>query len=182
MIDALKRLLPSNTRLLDELRGAWGKPGTKDRWLESRCFDLTRDQSPAGCVDERTWSYLEFPRIYAELDSTVTPLGSQVLFRHLRVYQQDARSAARARETFEALRSNQGLREQIQLALVGLRADSAATIADSLFGQPLRSLRFRAFIHAWSALSVLTLVSVFAFSLTPFDVVTEALEFTQRKQ
>jgi hypothetical protein len=139
--------------------------------MESRYFDLTRDQSTTGCVDERTWNDLEFPRIFAELDTTVTPIGSQVLFRQLRFYEQDPQSAARARETYEALRADQAMREGIQLALGSLRADSSATIADSLFGQPLRKLKYRAFIHAWSALSVLTLVSVLAFSLTPLAAI-----------
>src|SRR6185437_16550569 len=81
-------VLSPRRRTLRELRSRWGRPGENDGWLASRYFDLTRLPGDTQ-VDDRTWNDLEFPRVFAKLDSAVTRIGSQSLYRRLRTYQDD---------------------------------------------------------------------------------------------
>ena len=163
-----KRLLsafsPRRTEL-DKLRAKWGKRGAKDGWLASRYFDLTRVDSTRKYVDDKTWADLEFPRIFSYLDSTETPLGSQSLFRTLREYVDDPSELTQRYDAYGVLRSNAPLREEIQLRLVSLQADSNAGIADAVFGQPPEKPKHHIVLPILSLLSAATLAAVFLLSL-----------------
>src|SRR5271167_345287 len=69
-----------------KLRAAWGRVLDPDDWLASRSFDLLRTESRADWVDDRTWRDLEFPRIFIDLNTTITPIGRQYLYKQLRRY------------------------------------------------------------------------------------------------
>lgn len=166
----LKRWLSPRQRRLERLRAEWGRPGTKDSWLESRYFELTRTPGDPRQVDDRTWKDLEFPRIFATLDTTVTRIGSQSLFARLRTYWDDPGEAAAWHDGAETLRRDQRLREEIQLRLSPLAADSYATLAESLYGAPLGNFRHPAAIIAWCGVSIAVLVAIGALSLTPLAV------------
>jgi hypothetical protein len=153
--------------LLNAFRSTWGQVGSKDGWLVSRYFDLTRQHSPASCVDDKTWRDLEFPKIFADMDTTVTPLGGQVLFRRLRTYVTSSDALSERYSVYETLRTDKRLREEIQLRLTPLRADSNADIADYIFGQPPEKPGYHVLIKLWSLLSVLSLVAVPVLSVTP---------------
>lgn len=131
LVQSLDAFAPRR-RLLREIRAAWGKAGDKDGWLAERYFELTCGADHRVHVDDRTWSDLEFPRIFKILDSTRTRLGSQHLFRQLRTFPGDAQQARDVQQACEVLRSDQQLRESIQLALATLSADSAATIIENI--------------------------------------------------
>jgi DNA mismatch repair ATPase MutS len=118
-----------------ELRGRWGLPGEENGFRASRYFDLTRKLSErADVVDDKTWSDLEFPKLFTTIDTTITPIGRQYLFHQLRTYQFDKEELDRRYRAYEVLGANRELREDFQLALKGLEIDSAAYIADLLLG------------------------------------------------
>lgn len=165
-----KRWLSPRQRRLAALRAQWGRPGTKDRWLESRYFELSRTPGDPRHVDDRTWKDLEFPRIFARLDTTVTRIGSQCLFHRLRTYWDDPADAAAFHEAAEGLRRDQRLREEIQLRLSSLAVDSYASIAESLYGDPPGNFRHPALIVAWCGVSLALLAATFAFSLGPLPM------------
>lgn len=83
-LERLRAAVSPTQKTLAELRAAWACAGAKDAWLASRYFDLTRASSSAISVDDKTWADLELPRILSDLDTTMTPLGSQALFKKLR--------------------------------------------------------------------------------------------------
>jgi hypothetical protein len=164
-------LLSPRRRLLRELRARWGKPGTNDAWLASRYFELTRLPDGARQLDDRTWNDLEFPRIFAKLDSAVTRVGSQSLYRRLRTYQDDAASARAEYAAFQTLRADPHLRETIQLTLAGLQADTAAHLCDHLFGKPLANLKHPIWIGLWGLLSLTVLALTLASVVSPLLLV-----------
>src|SRR5579862_3800655 len=84
LAQAARALLPRSRRLA-RLRKLWGAVGDADSWLASRFFDLCPGGG-AGAVDDRTWGDLELPAVFRQLDTTVTRLGSQCLYRQLRTY------------------------------------------------------------------------------------------------
>jgi hypothetical protein len=147
------------------LRAKWGRRGDKDGWLASRYFELTRDASRREYVDDRTWVDLEFPRIFTDMDSTVTPLGTQTLFGLLREYVADPGELRARYASYSALRANAELREAIQQRLMPLQADSCAAIADYVFGEPPRKPRWHRWLPAWSFLALATPLVVLTLSL-----------------
>jgi MutS domain V len=117
------------------LRARWGTPGDGNAIRASWYFDLTRRQSGrAAVVDDKTWSDLEFPRIFTALDTTITTIGRQYLFAQLRTYEYEQEVLDRRYHAYRVLGANGELRERIQLALKPLDIDSTSYIADLLFG------------------------------------------------
>lgn len=117
------------------LRAKWGRPGDGNAFGASWYFDLTRKRSSrAAVVDDKTWSDLEFPRIFTAMDTTITPIGRQCLFAQLRTYEYDRPVLDQHCHAYAVLGTNRELRERLQLALKPLAVDSAAHIADLLLG------------------------------------------------
>ncbi len=81
--------LSPGKKALSVLRAKWGQPGDMHASSASSYFDLTRRGSARETVDDQTWEGLEFQEIFANLDSTVTPLGSRYLFRQMRSHESD---------------------------------------------------------------------------------------------
>jgi hypothetical protein len=152
-------------RVLAEVRARWGQRGTKDAWLASRYFDLTGARSATSRIEDKTWSDLEFPKIFLDLDTAITPVGSQVLFEKLRVCTGTPDELAEQYGIYETLRTNAPLREEIQLKLAFLRDDSNATIADYVFGKPPEKPRYYFLIPLLSIFSAIVLIAVLVQAL-----------------
>jgi MutS domain V len=119
----------------EALRARWGLPGEGNAAWASWYFDLTRKLAGrAAVVDDKTWSALEFPKIFRLIDSTLTPVGRQYLYAQMRTYEFGEEALDRRYRLYERLQSNQRLRENIQLALKPMKVDSAAHLADLLLG------------------------------------------------
>ncbi|KZC18723.1 MULTISPECIES: MutS-related protein [Rhodanobacter] len=151
-------------RALTELRAQWSKPRAKGSWLASQYFNLVRDEFAEACVDDKTWADLEFPKIFSSLDSTVTPLGSQSLFRWLREYIKDPNELTKRHAVYEEFQSDASLRETIQLQMVRLKDESNAHLADLIFGTAPKELSHKNMLWRWSLASIALLAAVIAFS------------------
>ena len=160
--DALLDVLSPRRKLLKELRARWGAQGDKSGFLAGRYFELTRGGSQTPQVDDKTWGDLEFPEIFSRMDTTVTPVGSQVLFAQLRRYVDDSGMLDRRYGTYTELARDAALRERIQLRLAGLKDDSNADIAELLFAERPNHSNHRALIRTWSLVSLALLVLVAA--------------------
>ena len=148
-----------------KLRATWGRVFDPDDWLASRSFDLLRTESRADWVDDRTWRDLEFPRIFSDLNTTITPIGRQYLYKQLRRYEYSAEILSQRTQACEVLRVNNLLRENLQLALKSLEFDSTAYIADALLGTPPEKPKHHKFIYAWGLCSLLAVISTLVLSL-----------------
>ena len=160
----LKALSP-RWRTLQRLRASWGKAGTKDGWLADRYFARTRDDSATNCVDDRTWVDLEFPKIFSVFDSTVTPLGTQMLYRMMRHYVEDESELADQYRMYQNFQANAPLREEVQLKLAALEGDSNAGIADFVFGELPGKAKYRRLASFLGLVSAATLAGVFILSV-----------------
>src|SRR5258707_833691 len=138
---------------IDQIRASWGREGSKDPWLSTKLFDLTRNAA-ADSVDDRTWIDLEFERLFTSVDSTLTRLGSQCLYRKLRIYRDDPGELQNDYAAYQVLRRDTALREQLQLSLWPLRSDEALT-CESLFGQPPANPRSTGLVLLMSVASLL---------------------------
>lgn|GEM_PF-4264354 len=156
-------LLPRQ-KVLDALRRQWARPGDKREPFSDRWFRLTRADRPV--VDDKTWEDLELLRVVRDLDTTVTPLGSQVLHGQLREYIDDASALRERHEIHLQLRDDAGFRERVQLALQPLRDPQHAHIVDSLFGDSPDAPAKRALLTLWGIACLIVLVCV-ASSILP---------------
>jgi hypothetical protein len=126
--------LDGRHRPIDQIRASWGREGSKDPWLSTKLFDLTRNAA-ADSVDDRTWTDLEFERLFSSVDSTLTRLGSQCLYHKLRTYRDEPSELEKDYAAYQVLRRDTALREQLQMSLWPLRSDSEALTCESLFGE-----------------------------------------------
>jgi hypothetical protein len=162
--ELIDRLLPGR-KLQRELHANWGQPGAGERsFLASWYFDRVRDAPDAVHVDDRTWGDLEFPRIFARFDTTLTPIGSQVLFKQLRTYAGTADESARRYALCDRLRSEQALREQIQQQLMALKEETHANIADFVFGPEPAPPKHRWLLALWGLASIAVLAATIALA------------------
>jgi hypothetical protein len=161
--DLLLDVLSPKRKLLKELRARWTTRGDKSGFLANRYFKLTRGASSTAEVDDKTWADLEFPEIFARWDTTVTPVGSQVLFAQLRRYVDDPDLLIGRYASYGELARDMPLREGIQLRLAGLKDDSNGDIAELLFDDRPDRPNHDTLIKAWSLGSLLLLVFVAAF-------------------
>ena len=98
--------LPGSKRRA-QLRSAWTHPGDADGWSASWYFDQIRKRlNPAAVVDEKTWSDLEFPRFFKEIDTTVSLIGRQYLFAQLRIYEYEKVELDECHHGYEILQGN----------------------------------------------------------------------------
>lgn len=160
----LRDALFPKRKAMAELRARWGKPGDKDSWLASDYFDLVRQREPGACIDDKTWGDLEYPEIFARIDSTATAVGSQVLYHRLRTRVDDADELAKRYALYSKMRSDVRLRETLQARLIPLKEEHHARIAHFVFGELSPALKHQRLLHAWGLLSVAVLVVVLAMA------------------
>jgi hypothetical protein len=161
-IASAKRVFAWRNSTLEKIRADWASPMAKTPWLAGRLFELSRETADELTMDDRTWSDLEFDRLFSLADSTRSPLGSQCLYRRLRTYVGDEAALASEYEVYRILAQDTPLREQIQLATSLLQNDSNALICEALFGRELRQPPWAPLIFLISGLSILScLVALF---------------------
>jgi hypothetical protein len=163
--DRLLDVLSPRRRELRRLRAKWGVPGAKDGFAVRRYFDLTRD-SEISAIDDKTWDDLELPKVFASLDSTESPIGSQHLYRRLRTLDRSPEDLAKYHDCCQALRADTGLREEIQLQLSTLRDEANAQLADAIYGPPAALPRAIGLLPWWSLACLGTLAVVLAMDLS----------------
>jgi hypothetical protein len=151
-------ILVRKHRPIDQIRASWGREGAKDPYLVTKLYDLTRSTATES-VDDRTWLDLEFERLFSSVDSTLTGLGSQCLYRKLRIYRDDPGELENDYAAYQVLKADAALREKLQLRLWPLRNDEAPT-CEILFGQPARNPRFAGLVLLMSAASLLVLIAL----------------------
>jgi hypothetical protein len=150
--------LAGKRRPIDQIRARWGREGSKDPWLSTKLFDLTRSAA-ADSVDDRTWIDLEFERLFSSVDSTLTRLGSQCLYHKLRIYRDDPGELENDYAAYQVLRRDTALREKLQLSLWPLQSDEAPT-CESLFGQLPANPRSTGLVLLMSVASLLVFAAI----------------------
>lgn len=151
-------------KALEALRRQWGTAEDKAHGGVSRYFDLTRDAAGREVVDDRTWTDLEFPRLFADLDATRSPIGSQTLYRQMRTYVSPT-VASQRHASCRMLRDDRDLRESIQLQLRDMDTEADWQLARFVFGAPPDIDALHRWLPWWSLICVSALVAVFALSL-----------------
>lgn len=160
----VSRALQPRKKQLEAFRAQWGKPGARDGFLAERHFELTGSHADNAVVDDKTWSDLEFPQIFAHMDSTVTLIGRQMLFHQLRKLNTSPEDLQRRHALYRKMATDAPLRERIQMTLSRLHKGLHNHLTDYLFGEMENTPRHKAAWLAWTlACIALFAVAIFAY-------------------
>ena len=131
--DTLATLRPAKKQL-EAFRAQWSKPGNSEGFLSGRHFELAGKQNDHVFVDDKTWTDLEFPQIFACMDTTVTLAGRQMLCHRLRRLDAAPTEIEQRHATCQALATDTPLRESLQMTLWRMHKRTRSHLTDYLFG------------------------------------------------
>jgi len=122
---------------LKELRSRWGEhyDTFRSRTEIARLYVLTRDDKKADSVDDSTWHDLDMNSLFDHLDNTTTAIGRQYLYRQLRTYGTNEKELEKQYQLAELFRTNELLRENVQLNMWRLRGTNSSVITTMLYGE-----------------------------------------------
>jgi hypothetical protein len=153
---------PRQTRL-DEYRSRWGSR-TNDKYRNftsiRALFDLTRDQDGRANVGDDVWVDLELDEVFAEVDTCITPMGKQALYRMLRTYEADEEKLCSKFKSYEIVRENRDLRENLQVALHPLHGPQMYALTNLLYGPLPEKPKYYWVVYALSLASIASLAAI----------------------
>ena len=158
-----------------KLREEWINPTSWKRDFSSisSLFELTCSDHEHGIVDGKTWNDLDMNSIFWKVDTTLTSVGQQYLYRKMRLLEKPKSSLEDDYRAADLLREDRNLREELQLFLKIMKEGDASSVTRMLFGTfPIIKLSKIAII-LWSVLSLVTIFyallsgGIFAFLILP---------------
>ena len=160
--------LKTKKKLLAEFRKNWGKEidVKRDFELIAKYHSLTLTSQTKEMVGDNTWDDLNMDAVFAEIDRNVSAIGRQYLYRMLRIYENDKKILGFRNQQYEIFKSDQQLRESIQLILHRLSSDKASYVPHLIFDTLPAKPKFFQLIYLSS---VITVASTFLmFFIKPF--------------
>ncbi len=100
-----------------KLREEWINPTSWKRDFSSisSLFELTCSDHEHGIVDGKTWNDLDMNSIFWKVDTTLTSVGQQYLYRKMRLLEKPKSSLEDDYRAADLLREDRNLREELQL-------------------------------------------------------------------
>ncbi|MEN8194794.1 MAG: hypothetical protein ABFS12_18380 [Bacteroidota bacterium] len=151
-------MLSNKKKKLKYLRSQWGKQVERFRNFDLISIYHTNVVSKPSnnIVDEKTWSDLEFDKIFSKIDRNVSSIGQQYLYHLLHKYDDDENKLKERFSLIELFSKNSLIRESLQLLLSNLSNTKAYFIPSLIISNiPSRSKYFYLLVFE----SLLTLVS-----------------------
>lgn len=148
-----------------KLREEWLNPKSWEREFSSisTLFELTCHNHGKGKVDDQTWNDLDMNSIFRKVDTTMTSVGQQYLYRKLRLLENPNGSLERDYQVAALLQNDRDTREELQLSLLTIKQGDAKSVTKTLFGNfPVFSLSKLALL-SWSAFSLATIIIALAY-------------------
>lgn len=140
---------------LKELREAWQSPQKQDRDFTSikTLLELTPPAQGQSRIDDKTWHDLDMNSVFRKVDTTLTSVGQQYLYKKLRSLSPPDAALENDYRVADLLREDQESREKLQLCLKMVTADDASSVSKMLFGEfPVVNFS-RVALLGWTVLS-----------------------------
>ena len=155
-------MLSSNKKKIERFRSIWGKPLDKYRNLDliGSYHTLLNDKGKDQTVDDKTWNDLDFDSIFSAMDRNISGVGQQYLYHLLHTYEHDENILRKRFGLISLMKTDRGLREQIQLGLSGVTGGSAYFIASLISGSTLPYTPYYPLFYLCSALSVASILLI----------------------
>lgn len=126
-------------RRRDRIGRHWGHP-PPDRSPQASVtrtlFDLEGPEHGAASLDERTWIDLDLDTLHRRMDHTLSPIGTQALYRLLRSPIDDCDRLKARRHRLVTLDEDADTRIEVQQALADLGDDGVGHLVEALWADP----------------------------------------------
>lgn len=156
----------SEGKLLKKLRLDWVTPAHKWRDFSKidTLFKLTSAHHKNGLIDDKTWFDLGMNAVFSQIDTTLTEIGQQVLFRKMRLLETDQSHLKQQYDLASRIQADKALREKLQTALYPLSFLSATPLIELLFDK-FRIVNLpRSLLIGWSLVSLFIFACVIYFT------------------
>lgn len=177
LIGYFRPSLKTRKKQLAKLRDSWGKESSRGRKydLVSILHDLNAEAAGKEMVDDRTWKDLDMDEVFAKIDRCVGAVGSQYLYRLLRIYETNKEILKERSRQYDLFRKDNNLRESLQLPLLHLEHENASFIAHLIYGVLPSKSRLDYLIYLSSFGSIASLAGLFFFNQMLISVILFAL-------
>lgn len=162
VVDRLRKYFSIKEKFRQQLRARWGQVfhTYRSRKQTPALFLLTKKDT-TEFVDDAAWNDLDIDSLFNRLDNTITPIGRQFLYRQLRCYEFNEQVLADRYQLANFFKISRDVREETQLALMGLRSTNVALVTPMLFGGMPDGRFPRVLAMVMAAFSVVTLAIAF---------------------
>ncbi len=137
---------------------AWGKFPESQYDLETAKlysrFNQQREAKDFYTLDEETWKDLDLNELFETINRTITPIGSQILYDMLKHPRTSLDELSRREKIISSFSENVSLRQNIQIALLGLAKLPARNLAYSLWHPIPDKPKYYFLFYLLSALSI----------------------------
>ncbi len=145
-------------RLIKKMNEAWGKFPESQYDLETAKlysrFNQQREAKDFYTLDEETWKDLDLNELFETINRTITPIGSQILYDMLKHPRTSLDELSRREKIISSFSENVSLRQNIQIALLGLAKLPARNLAYSLWHPIPDKPKYYFLFYLLSALSI----------------------------
>ena len=149
----------SKGKLLKKLRSEWEKPAEKWRDFSKieTLLKLTALHHKQGVIDDKTWHDLGMNAVFSKIDTTLTGIGQQTLYRKMHLLEVDKASLSEQYDFACNIQFDQTLREQLQTTLYPLSLLAVKSMVKSLFDRFHFVNLPKSLIVGWNILSIIIL-------------------------
>jgi hypothetical protein len=166
--------ISSKSKLLKKLRTEWDVPPKK--WQDfskiKTLLKLTAIHHNHGVIDDKTWQDLGMNAVFCRIDTTLTEIGQQFLYRKIHLLETDKASLKQQYNFACKIQNDHTLREQLQTALYPLSLLSVNSAVKTLFGRLNFITLPRSIVVGWFILSIVVLSSGIFFHSGIFYILT----------
>ncbi|MCX6169513.1 MAG: hypothetical protein NTX65_09240 [Ignavibacteriales bacterium] len=145
-------------RLIKKINETWGKFPESPYDLETAKlysrYNQQREAKDIYSIDEETWKDLDLNELFKILNRTITPIGSQILYDMLKHPRTNSEELTKREKIISALSQNVSLRQDIQIALLGLAKIPVKNLAYSLWHPIPEKPKYYFLFYLLSALSI----------------------------
>lgn len=173
-------------RLVKKINDGWGKFPESPYDLETSKlysrFNKKRDGQDFYSIDEETWKDLDLNELFEVINRAITPIGSQILYDMLKHPRTDSEELNKREKTIASFSENIPLRQNIQVALLGLAKLPAKYLAYSLWHPIPGKPKYYFVFYFLSALSfwipVLSLLNFIHWGFIALILVVNSIIYT----
>jgi hypothetical protein len=164
----------SKRKLLKKLRSDWLEPAQKWRDFSKieTFLKLAEGHHKQGTIDDKTWHDLGMNAIFSKIDTTLTEVGQQVLYRKLHLLDVDKASLKQQYDFAREIETDQALREKLQTMLYPLSVLSVKSTVKLLFDRFQYSNISKILAVGWVFLSIFILFCSVYFESRIFYILT----------
>ena len=162
LINILPKIKSKKEKKISYIKNIWAKPLEKYRDFDliSSYHNLLEYNVTDAIVDEKTWNDLNFNSIFEKMDRNISGIGQQYLYHLLHKYESDENILKRRFNLVSELRTNERLRESIQLNLFNLNTPFSYHIAYLILNKSIPKTKYYPLFFLFPLVAIFSLIMI----------------------